>query len=320
MHPFARLAIAASLGLASALALAAFPDKPVRIVVPYPAGGPTDAVARIVGDRLSTAWGQPVIVDNKPGASGAIGTELVVKAPADGFTLLLHSPIMISTELNRPAVKYRTQRDFVPVSVMVSSPVFFVASNEATKGDLKAVLGEGAKQPGGISYGSHGDGTTANYMGERLKRQVNLPLVHVPFAGDAPILTAVLGGHVQTGFLSGSGARRAVESGKVRMLAVASPARTPLMPAVPTFAEQGFPGFDRESWIMLLAPTGTPRPIVDQIAREVDRILQQPDVRERVNALALTPRGGTADDAQREVQADLVYWQRLIEEFGLLAK
>jgi tripartite-type tricarboxylate transporter receptor subunit TctC len=319
MKRFKAFAAAAVLGLAASVA-SAYPDKPVHLVVPYPPGGPVDGVARIVGERLSTAWGQPVIVENRPGASGAIGTEAVIAAPADGTVLLFHSPIMISTELNRPSVRYRTARDLTAVSVVFSSPVFYAASNEATRGNLKEVLAWGAAHPGELSYGSHGDGTTANYMGERLKRISKVEMTHIPFAGDAPILTALMGGHVRTGFLSGSSARRSVDTGKVRVIAVASATRTPLMPEVPTFAEQGFAGFDRESWGMVLAPVSTPKPVVDQIARDIDRIVRQPDVQQRFMAMGLMAKGGSAADAQREVQIDLAFWTRLIEEFGALAQ
>lgn len=311
--------LAFALGLSGTVAWA-FADKPVRIVVPYPAGGPVDSVARIVGERLSSAWGQPVIVENRPGASGAIGTEAVVNAPADGTVLLFHSPIMLSTELVRPSVRYRSTRDFKAVSMVFSSPVFFMGSNEVTRGGLKDVMAWAAANPGQLSYGSHGDGTTAHYMGERLKRLSNADLTHIPYAGDAPIMTALMGGHVRTGFLSGAGARRAVDTGKVRVLAVASAQRTPLMPDVPTFAEQGFRGFERESWGMLMAPAATPSAVIDQVARDIDRIVRMPDVQQRLGAMGLGAKGGTAAFAQQELQADFSYWSKLVEEFGVLAK
>lgn len=311
--------LALVLGLCNPLAWA-FPDKPVRIVVPYPAGGPVDSVARIVGERLASTWGKPVIVENRPGASGAIGTESVINAPADGSVLLFHSPIMLSTELVRPSVRYRSTRDFRAVSMVFSSPVFFMGGNEVTRGELKEVMAWAIANPGQLSYGSHGEGTTAHYMGERLKRLSGADITHIPFAGDAPIMTALMGGHVRTGFLSGAGARRAVDTGKVRVLAVASASRTALMPEVPTFSEQGFRGFERESWGMLMAPAATPAAVIDEIAREVDRIVRLPDVQQRLAAMGLGAKGGTAAFAQQELQADFAYWGKLVEEFGVLGK
>lgn len=318
MKRIARACAAAVLGLAAGLA-SAFPDKPVRLVLPYPAGGPTDAVARAVADRLGAAWGQPVIVDNRPGANGAIGTEFVAKSPADGYTLLIHSPIMLATELTRPTVRYRTLKDFKPVSMMFSSAVFLMASNESSQGNLKQVLAA-SKQSGDLNYGTHGAGTTGHYMGRRLERVAHVEMTHVPFTGDATILTALLGGHIKLGILSGTGARKALDSGRVRGLAVASAERSPLMPEVPTFKEQGFAGFDRESWGMLFAPAGTPDAVVSQIARDVDRAVKQPDVAQQFANFGLGAKSGTPAEALRTVQDDFSYWSALIQEFGVLGQ
>ncbi|SEB24718.1 tripartite tricarboxylate transporter substrate binding protein [Variovorax sp. YR216] len=318
MNRIAKACAALWLGVAAGLA-SAFPDKPVHLVLPYPAGGPTDAVARTVAERLSATWGQPVIVDNRPGANGAIGTELVAKSPADGYTLLVHSPIMLATEMTRPTVRYRTLKDFKPVSLVFSSAVFLMASNQGSQGDLKQVLATTGRA-GDLSYGTHGAGTTGHYMGRRLERVSGVEMTHVPFTGDATILTALLGGHIKMGFLSGTGARKSLDSGRVRGLAVASAERSPLMPDVPTFKEQGFVGFDRESWGMLFAPAGTPDAVVNQIARDVDRIVKQNDVAQQFLGFGLGAKGGTPAEARRIVQDDFSYWSRLIEEFGALAQ
>ncbi|WP_326540567.1 tripartite tricarboxylate transporter substrate binding protein [Pseudorhodoferax sp.] len=318
MKQFMRGAIALALCAAATLACA-FPDKPVRLVVPYPAGGPVDIATRIVAERLTAAWGQPVVVDNRPGASGAIGTEHVVKSPADGHTLLVHSPIMLATELIRPGVGYRTLRDLVPVSLVLATPVVYVASNASTKGGIPEILAAAAARPGELSFGSHGDGTTAHYLGEKLARASRVPMTHVPYAGEAPILTALMGGHVMTSFVSGIGARKLAETGKARMLAVASRSRSPLLPGVPTFLELGYAGFDRSSWAMVFAPAGTPAGVVEQAARDIDRIVQQPDIQQRFAALGMEARGGAPADALRELQEDHAYWVALVKDFGALA-
>lgn len=314
-----KILIALALGFMASLAFG-FPDKPVKLVVPYPAGGAADAAARIVADKLKEVWGQPVIVENRPGATGAIGTEYVIKSAPDGYTLMLQVPIMLATELIRPSVNYRTLRDLVPVTTVFTTPIAYLASSSAPAGGLKEILEAAKADPGAINYGNHGEGTTTNYMGEKLKKITGTQMTAVPYSGDNPILTDLLGGHLKTGFLSGLNAKKAAETGRVRIVAVASAKRSPLLPGVPTFLEQGVAGFDRESWGKVFAPAGTPAAVVDQVARDVTRVVRSKDVQERFNAIGLEGTGGTAAETLRDVQAEYVYWVRLTEEFGVLTK
>jgi len=311
--------IALALGLAANSALA-FPDKPVKIVVPYPVGGVGDTTTRIVAERLTQAWGQPVIVENKPGATGAIGTNLVANSVPDGYTLLFQAPIMLSTELIRPSVGYRTLRDFVPVTTIYTTPIAYLASTSAPAGGLKEILAAAKTSPGAINYGNHGEGTTTNYMGEKLKKVTGTQMTAVPYSGDNPILTDLLGGHLQTGFLSGSTAKKATELGRVRIVAVASAKRSPLLPNAPTFLEQGIEGFDRESWGRVFAPAGTPQAVIEKVAHDISGIVRSKDVQEKFKGLSLLGAGGTAAETLRDVQEDYAYWVRLIKEFGVLAK
>lgn len=312
--------LVAALGLAAGMVFAGFPDKPVRLIVPYPAGGTTDAAARIVSERLTALWGQPVIVENRAGAQGAIGTEFVAKAPADGYTLLLQVPIMLQTELIRPSVGYRALRDFHAVTTIFTTPIVYVAANGPTTGGLQEVLAAAKKNSKLLSYGSHGDGTTTNYMGEQLKKSQSIEMVHVPFNGDNPILTAILGGHVTTGFLAGVNAQKAQESGKARMVAVASAKRSPLLAQVPTFSEQGVPGFDRESWGVVFVPTNTPSDVIEKISSDVTRVVRSEDVQKRFQATGLVGAGGTPAQTQQAVQDDHAHWQRQIRDFGSLVR
>ena len=319
MKPIKRLLLGVLISLMANWAMAAFPERQVRIIVPYPPGGGADTSARLIASKLSVMWQQPVVIENKPGALGAIGAEQVLRAPADGYTLFLHSPLIISTELNRPSVSYRTLRDFKAVALAATSPFYFMASNEATQGDIKQVMAAAAAN-GDLSYGSHGEGSSGHYLGLRLTKLAGAKATHVPFAGDSPMLQGLLGGHLKTGFLSGTGARQALSSGRVRALAITSKERSSLMPEIPTFAEQGFPGIDRETWTMFFARSGTPQAIIDQISRDMDHAIKQPEVQKQFATMGIESKGGSAADAQRRLEEDHAYWVKMVEEFGALAK
>lgn len=314
-----KVVASAALALLAGPALA-YPDKPVRIILPYPAGGGADAAIRIVAARLQELWKQPVVVENRPGAQGAIGTEAMLKERADGYTLLSQVPIMLSTELVRPSVRYRTLRDFTAVTVVFTTPIVYMASASAPPGDIKAVLEAGKGQRPALDYASHGAGSSTNFLGERLKKTSGVDMTHIPYAGDGPMLSDLLGGHLKTGFLSAASAKKALATGKVRALAVASPQRSPLLPDVPTFAEAGIRGMDRESWQVLFAPAGTPKAIVDQLARDVGTVLEMPAVRKQYDDMAVNAKGGTPAETQKLVVNDYRYIESLVKEFGDLSK
>ncbi len=313
------LVIALSLSMAASAALA-FPDKPVRLVVPYPVGGATDGSARILAERLSQAWGQPVIVENRPGALGTIGTEHVVKSPPDGYTLLLQVGLVVSNELVRPSISYRTMRDLAPVTRVFVTPITFMAGASAPAGGLKELLAAAKAAPGTFTYGTVGEGTSPHYMGEKLKTLSGAQMTAVPYNGDGPLSIDLLGGHLKLGFLSGLNAKKASDTGKARIVAVASATRSPLLPNVPTFLEQGFEGFDRDTWGLVFAPAGTPAAIVDQIARDLTRVVRSREVQERFADMGLVATGGTPAEAAQDVQREHDYWVGMVKEFGVLNK
>lgn len=319
LTPVLRPMLAVMLAL-SASAAAAFPDKPVRLVVPYPVGGATDGSARILAERLAQLWGQAVVVENRPGALGTIGTEHVVKSAADGYTLLLQVGLVVSNELVRPGISYRTQRDLVPVTRVFVTPITFVAGASAPAGGLTGLLAAARAQPGGFSYGTVGEGTAPHYMGEKLRSLSGAQLTAVPYNGDGPLTIDLLGGHLKAGFLSGLNAKKASETGKVRILAVASAERSPLLPDVPTFQEQGFEGFERDTWGLIFAPAGTPAAIVDQIARDITKVVRSKEVNARFADIGLVATGGTPAESLQDVQREQAYWTRTLKEFGVLSK
>ena len=305
------------------LSFAAFPDKPVRVVVPSPAGGPTDLAARVVGEQLSRKWGVPVLIENKPGASGAIATDWVVKSAPDGYTLLLHTPVMVATELTRPSAKYRSQRDLVAVTTLLTTPVVLVANNETSQGNARQVLAkakESAAKGAPMSYGSSGEGTTTHYLGERLRTAANAELVHVPFAGESPLVQALVGGHVSMSFLSGGSARKAQETGHARLLGVASSRRSAVLPDIHTLAEQGLAGFERDSWVMLLAPAATKDERVRKLADDVNQVLGMPDVQAKLLAQGTEVRGHGMQEARKLLETEHKTWADLIRSYGNLAR
>ncbi len=298
----------------------AFPDKAVTIVTPYPAGGATDVAARLIAAKLQLQWKQPVMVENRVGASGIIGTEHVMRSPPDGYTLLMPAIGILTNELTNPAVRYRTLRDFVPITQVFNAPLVYVASNSAPGGDLRALLKAGRDPAQALDYGSHGEGWSTNFMGEQLKKQSGTPMTHIPFNGDSAIMLALLGGHLKTGFVTVTSATKAGAAGRTRMLAVAGQQRTPLLPNVPTFAEQGIPGIDRSGGTMVLAPAATPAAIVAKISQDISAIVRTEAVRAQFQSMGLEALGGTPAETLHAIQAEYAYWQNMAKTFSTAAK
>jgi len=293
------------------------PTKPVRIVVPFGAGGATDILARTLAEKLTRVFGQPVLVENRAGASGIIGIGEVARAAADGHTLLVTNTALLQTPLMDSKVAYEVS-SFTPVAQLSLSPLVFSVNPKVPAKDMNEFLALARAQPGVLSYGSAGTGQTLHLMGEILTRSSSVKLNHVPYKGEAPLINDLIAGHVTSGFSSIAVARQHIKSGTLRPLAVVAPARSSLMPNVPTMKEAGLNGFEVMSWFGLFAPAGTPKAIVDAVHREVANVLRMPDVVTRLEDLALNPVTDVSPaEFQRIVTNDYAAWGKIIRDAGV---
>jgi tripartite-type tricarboxylate transporter receptor subunit TctC len=317
----AALALAAGLALAGGEAAAqAWPARPVKMIVPYTPGTGIDILARTLGEKLGQRWGQSVVVENKPGASGNLGTAAAAKAPPDGYTLvMIVNAFAINPSVYRN-VPYNPATDFVPVA-SVASGALVVTTNPAVKAaSLKELVELSKAKPGGMPYGSPGAGTPQHMASELFRNVSGASLVHVPYKGSAGAVTDVLSGEVGLMFMPVHTALPFVTSGKLKVLAVASAKRSPVMPQVPTVAEAGYPGAEVDMWYGLLAPAGTPRELVAKVHADIAEVLQQPDVREKLDKQGLSPLPMSADAFGELIKSDLVRWAKVVKDANITAE
>jgi tripartite-type tricarboxylate transporter receptor subunit TctC len=296
-----------------------YPNKPIRMIVPYPPGGPTDVLGRIVAQKLSESLGQQVVVENRPGASGMIGSELVAKAAPDGYTLLTNASIHVINPSLYPKMNFDALRDFVPVSLIAQVPLILVVHPGLPAQSVQELIALGKAQPNRLNFGSSGNAAAPHLAGESFKIATGVQMQHVPYKGSAPALTDLIGGQVQLIFDSMPSAMPHVKSGKIRALAVTTAKRSPAVPDLPTVAESGVPGFDISTWYGVWAPAGTPKEIVNRVAAEMAKALQQAAVRERLAALGAEPVGNTPDEFAAYCQAELAKWAKIVRESGARA-
>ena len=315
----ARAMILALGTLASHAALAqAYPAKPVRLVVPFPPGGSTDIVARIVAQKLSDRLGQQVVVENRGGAGGTIGAEAVAKAPPDGYTLVVGTT---STHAVAPSVYgkigYDPVKDFAPISLIAVTPYLLVVNPSVNVKSLQEFVGYVKARPGKLNYASAGTGSTTHLAMEMLKSAAGLYIVHIPYNGNGPAGTAVIAGQVEILFGSLPAVLPHAKSGRVRPLAVGTPKRSPSLPDVPTVAESGFPGFDASLWLAIMAPAGTPAPIVDRLQKEIHAVIASPDTADALNKAGAEPITSTPAELAAMVKDGVEKYGKVVKQAGV---
>lgn len=293
-----------------------YPNKPIRLVAPYPPGSVTDLLARIIGQKLTERWKQPMIVDNRGGGGSVIGTDTVAKAPPDGYTLLLVAPDLAINQSLHSKLPYDAVKSFAPVTLLVSSPTVLIVHPSLPVSNLRELIAYAKSRPGQLSYASGGNGTVGHLGMELLKQMGGTDMLHVPYKGTAAVVSAVLAGEVQVAFAQMSTVRPHALSGKLRVLANASGVRAQAMPDVPTVAEAGLPGYKADVWFGLVAPAGTPGAIVSRLNREIGNILNMPDVRAQLLNQGIEPRPGTADEFAALIDTEIVKWGEIVRKTG----
>ena len=315
----AALAIAMGALLAPAGAVwaqaAPYPSQTIKFIVPYPAGGATDTLARTVAQKLGEAWGQPVVVENKVGASGTIGNNIVAKANPDGYTVLVAITALIQQQSLMDKLPYDPLKDFAPVTLIARSPSMFAVPLDSPAKSLKEFIAMAKANPGKLSYGTYGAGTSSHIQGSLLNMQAGLDLTHVPFNGAAPLVTNLVGGQLPSAFIDSASARPHLKS--IRPLAVTGTQRIPGMPDVPTFVELGYHSFDPYGWFGLFLPANTPAPIAMKMSDEVNRILHLPDVTARIEGLGLQVGGGKPDELRKTMNGDAAIYAKIIKDANI---
>jgi tripartite-type tricarboxylate transporter receptor subunit TctC len=314
--------IALSLTLASTVGVAAetWPARPVRIIVPFPPGSSPDLVARMLTDKLAQALGQPVIVENKPGAGGNLGTGLVAKAEPDGYTLGLSipGPLAVNTVLYKK-MDYDPFTELAPLTLVAVSPNVLIVNPSLGVNSVKEFIDYAKAQPGKLNYGSIGNGSASHLTMELLKMQAGVDIVHVPYPGSPQVITSILANQVQAGFVVPGTAMPLVQSGRVKAIAVTSSTRSPVLPDLPTVAEAGFPGFESSAWIGMVAPAKTPKPIIDRLSQELVAIIHSQDVREKMLKIYFQAVGTAPDGLSSLMRSERDRWAKVIKQTGASA-
>jgi tripartite-type tricarboxylate transporter receptor subunit TctC len=316
----ARLVVSAGVLAGAAggvFAQSAYPDKSIRLIVPFPAGGPTDVIARAVGQKLTESLGQSVVIDNRGGGGGNIGSDIVAKAAPDGYTLVMG--IVGTHAINASLyskMPYDTVKDFAPVSLAGAATIVLVAHPSVQAKSVKELIALGKSRPGKINWASPGSGTPHHLAGELFKTRTGIDMVHIPYKGAAPAVIDLLGGQVSLAFVSLPAALPHIKAGKLTALGISAPQRSAVAPEVPTIAESALAGYELENWYGVLAPAGTPREIVNQLNREIVKALQMPEMKERLNSQGFEIRTSTPEQFAAYIKSEIVKWAKIVKDSG----
>ncbi|MBO9644270.1 MAG: tripartite tricarboxylate transporter substrate binding protein [Pseudacidovorax sp.] len=300
------LALAATAGALPAMAQPDYPSRPITLVIPFPPGGSADVIGRLMGQRISTALGQPVVVDNRPGAGTAIAAGYVAKAPADGYTLLLGSP---STFTANPAIRsnlpYDPVKSYDPIAIVARIPLVLLANKDVPINTVKEFVAAAKASPEKYSYASFGAGTTSHFAGEIILGAVGAKMLHVPYKGSAPAMTDLIGGQVPFSVDTVTAAIPQLKGGKVKAIAVTTAKRSSQLPNVPTFAEAGYPDINVDTWIMLVAPKGTPAPVRERLEKAIEQIVASPDAKAALAAQGAEPAFAGQAASAKQIENEL---------------
>jgi len=295
-----------------------YPDKPIRVIVPYTPAGTTDILARLIGQKMNESWGQPVIVDNRPGANGNIGTEIAARATPDGYTIIMGAAATHSINNTLyPKLSWDAVRDFAPISLVAVVPNILVVGNSLPVKSVNELIAYAKANPGKLNYGSPGNGSTAHLSMELFKSMTGVNLNHIPYKGSAGVLADVMAGQISLTMDNIPVYLPQVKAGKIRALGVSSARRTPAAPEIPTVSEAGVPGLEAVTWFGLLAPAATPKPIVETLSVETARILKLPDVNKRISELGAEPVGSTPQQYAAFIRSEIVKWRKVIQDAGV---
>ena len=293
-----------------------YPSKPIRVIVPFAAGGGADIIARIVGQKMTESWGQTVVVENRPGATGNIGTELVAKSPPDGYTLLLTSSALSINPSVFKTIPYDPVKDFAPVTQPGLLPNILVVHPSIPAKTVKELAAIARARPGQMSYASAGAGTGTHLAGEMFKIEAGVDLVHVPYKGGGALIADLLGGQVALTFATLASVMPYIKAGKIRPLAMTMRTRSPGLPNVPTMIESGYKDFEISTWIGILAPAATSRDTVTKLRNEIVRIIALPDVRQRFDDLGILPVGDTPEQFAQHIRSEIAKYAKVAQKAG----
>ncbi|MBN9473309.1 MAG: hypothetical protein ABS43_06900 [Bordetella sp. SCN 67-23] len=296
---------------------AGYPERPVKLALPFPPGGSADTITRSMAERLQAQLHQPFLIENRPGAAGNVATRYIAKAPADGYNLLVGVTGAMAINPNLYTLDYDPSKDFVAVSMVARAPVVVVADPQAGIGSIKQLIEQAKAKPGMLTYATNGVGTSHHLAAELFRQAAGLDMRNVPYKGTPEALQDIIGGRVPLGFMDLTASIPLIASGKLKALATTGTQRSPALPDVPTVAEAGVPGFAADTWVGIFAPKGTPQPIVEKLSAEMKTALALPELRARAQTQGLEVAGSTPAELQRFLQEESVKWKRVVNEAGI---